>query len=801
MLKNYFTIAVRHLTRHKLFSVINILCLAIGITFSMIIGMYVLQQENVNHTLKNADNQYFIKSKWKEKDLGLDITSISPLAKTLKEEYPALVANYFRYNPVTNIVSAGENHFKEDIAICDTTLVSMFDFPLLYGDKHKVFTNNNSAVITGTMALKLFQKENPLGKTISVQTTVAGIAQDFIVSAVLKDIPLNSVTNLLTGPQYNVFVPLTGNRYFQRGDDVYADWNQTNVLAFVELKQGANAQSLVLPVAKTIRKYTADFVWKNLGAELVPVKDYYLKDNNNAVQKMVTALSLVAGFILLMAIINFVNINIGTSVYRLKEIGLRKVFGSAKKQLIVQFITEAWLLTVIAAVISLALYQLLLPLFSQVLNTTLPSFWQFSLIQIVCLILLVTGIGFISGVYPAFVLSTAAVVNAVKGKTDNLKKGIALRRVLLIVQFSLAITVFICTLNVSRQVNYIFNKDIGYSSEQLLVITALPKQWDSAGVARMENIKNALLQLSAVKSASVVFDLPDGAPAGRIILYPPKGSGTDKQVNLFMAGADEDYAKTFGLQIKAGSFFGNADKSGIVLNETAIKMLGMDVATAPGKQVKTPVGPVTITGVIKDYNFSSMQEAISPLGFAHISSNPTFRYLVLKLNTANIAGAMKEIKASWKSLSPNAPFDYTFMNEKFAALYKAELQLQKAADIATVLNLVIVLMGIIGVVALTLVKRTKEIAVRKVLGADVSNILLLFIKDYALLILVANIIAWPVAYMLTDKWLQNYAYRIEQNGMPYLFVGAFVFIAACTLIALQCLKTASTNPVKNLRTE
>src|ERR1700710_723420 len=176
MLKNYFTTAIRHLTRHKLFSIINILCLAIGITFSLIIGMYVLQQEQVNHNLKNAGNQYFIKSVWKEKDLGLDITSISPLAKTLKEEYPGLVENYFRYCPVTNVVSAGENHFREDIAICDTTLVTMFNFPLLYGDKHKVFADNSSAVITETMARKLFEKENAIGKTISVQTTVAGVA-------------------------------------------------------------------------------------------------------------------------------------------------------------------------------------------------------------------------------------------------------------------------------------------------------------------------------------------------------------------------------------------------------------------------------------------------------------------------------------------------------------------------------------------------------------------------------------------------------------------------------------------------
>jgi putative ABC transport system permease protein len=767
----------------------------------MIIGVYVLNQENVNSNLKNARNQYFIKSKWIQKDLGLDITSLSPLAQTLKEEYPNFVENYFRYNPITNVVSAGDNHFREDIAVGDTTLVSMYNFQLLYGDKHRAFTNNGSAVITETMALKLFQTNNAIGKTISIQTTVAGLAQDYIVSAVLKDIPFNSITNLLTGPHYNVFVPMEGNRYFQ-ANNLYTDWNQTNVLAFVELKAGVTPQSMQPTIAKTIKKYSADFIWKNLGAELVPVKDYYLKDNNNAVQKMITALSLVAVFILLMAIINFVNINIGTSSYRLKEIGLRKVFGSAKKQLIIQFIAEACLLTLIAAIISLALYQLLIPIFSQVLNASLQSFWQFGFWQMVWLFLLVTLIGFISGIYPAFVLSAAAPVTAVKGKTDSLKGGIGVRRALLVIQFSLVITVFICTLNVSRQVSYIFNKDTGYNSEQLLVITAFPKQWDTAGVLKMESIKQGLLQLSSVKAATLTFDLPESAPAGRFILYPPKGTGADKQVNLPVGTADEDFAKTFGMQIKAGSFFSN-NKDGIVLNETAVKLLGLNLANAEGKIIETPVtgSPITIRGVVKDFNFTSVQEAIGPIGFIHINGSTVYRYLVLKLNTANIPQSMTEIKTAWKSLSPNAPFDYTFMDEKFAALYRSELQLQKAADIATVLNLIIVLMGIIGVVALTLVKRTKEIAVRKVMGATVGNILTLFIKDYALLILVANIIAWPLAYSVTSKWLQNYAYRIEQSAMPYLFVSAFVFTTAFALITAQCFKAAVTNPVKSLRTE
>ncbi len=800
MLKNYLKIAIRHITKRKLFFTINILCLSIGITFSMIIGVYVLKQESVNSNLGNIQNQYFLKSIYKQKDLGLDLVSISPLAKAAKEEYPGLVANYYRYNPVTNVVSAGDKHFKEDIAIGDTTLVSMYGFTLLYGDKKKVFTNNNSAVITESFARKLFGTKTALGKTLSIQTTVAGVTQDYIVSAVLKDIPYNSVTNLI-GDTYSIYIPITGNNYFQ-GGDLSLSWDNTNYVSFIELKPGVNPASVVPLLNGLLKKHSSDFIWKNLTAGIEPVKDYYLRDNNGAVKKMIVILSLIATFILFMVIINFVNINIGTSSSRLKEIGLRKAFGGARKQVIFQFITETLIFTFIAAFISVVLYQLLLPVFSQILNTKLVSFLQFDLQGYVLLLLLVVFTGILAGIYPAFVLSSTNLVLAVKGKITSTRGGLTLKRALLVVQFSLAILVFICTLNISKQVSYIFNKDIGYNKDQLLVITAFPKQWDSAGVLKMESIKKSLLQLPYVKSASLTFELPERVPPGRIILYPPKSSGINEQLNLPIATADEDYAKTFGIQMLGGSFFAET-KDGIVVNETAVKELGLSAKNAVGQKIETgAVGaPVTIVGVMKDFNYSSMQDKIGPVGFAHTKSQNTYRFMVIKLNTQNISQAINDIKTQWRSFTPAAPFDYTFMDEKFASLYKAELQLQTAANIATILNVIIVLLGIIGVVAFMLNKRTREIAVRKVLGANAGNIISLFLKEYAVLIIIANIIAWPLAYVTTEQLLQNFAYRIDQNIFPYLLVLVFITTIAFVLISIQCFKAAIENPVKSLRTE
>lgn len=801
MFKNYLKIAWRHLTTHKLFSLINILCLSIGITFSMIIGIYIVSQQSVNSQLKDVGNQYIIMSKWKTKDMGLDITIIGPLAKTLRTEYPGLVADYYRYNPVTNIISAGDKHFKENIAIGDTTFVRMYGLPVLYGNVNKAFANNSSAVITESMAQKLFGKQDAVGKILSMQTTVNGDRQDYTVSAVIKDIPYNSIFNLV-GDTYSVFVPTVGNRYFQNGDGA-DNWNQLFEVGMVQLQKGKTPDDLKEPLKQILAKYTPEVIQKNLEVQLAPVKTYY--SGSSSVQKMITSLSLVALFILMMAVINFVNINIGISSYRLKEIGLRKVFGGARRQLIVQFIAEALLLTFIATIISIVFYEALRSTFGNILDMSFMPFWKFSFTDFLLLGSLVFCVGFISGIYPAFVLSASNVLLAIKGKIDSTKGGLMLRRVLLIIQFSIAIVVFISALVVSKQISYAFNKDLGYNKDQLMVISALPKQWDSTGLKRMENVKSALQQLSCVKDASLSFEVPDRKPPNAIDLLPVGNSINDP---VFIPGtvADKDYATTFGLHILSGCFFnqeGANIPSQVVLNESAAKALGFTAETATGKKIKWVSANTTLTvsGVVKDYNYSSLQQKIEPVAFTNIHDALSYRFLTVKLNTSNMENAISEVKQKWKSLLPNSPFEYTFMDDDFKSLYKSEFQLKSAADIATILNLLIVFMGIFGVVAFTMAKRSKEIAVRKVLGAAAKNIVLLFIKDYLLLILTANIIAWPVAYIMTSHWLQSYAYRIEQSVTPYLFAGAFVFIATFIFIAIQCYKAAVANPVNSLRSE
>jgi putative ABC transport system permease protein len=804
MLRSYINIAIRHLSRHKLYSIINISCLAIGITFSLIIGVYVFNQENVNASIKNVNNQYVIKSRWKQENMGPDITTLGPLAKTMKDEYPGLVANYYRFDPVANIVSVGDKHFREDISVGDTTFVSMYGFALLYGNQKQPFINNQSAVVTEDFALKFFGKSNAINKVITIQTPSDGSKHDFIISAVLEKMPYNSISNFaISKTEYQVYIPMENNQYFQGGDKG-DNWSNVFMVGMLELQKGISPKDIEKPFEQVLEKYQPPFVKGNLKVELAGLKNYYLIQNNFAVQKMITSLSLIAAFILLLSIINFININIGTSSYRLKEIGLRKVFGSKKLQLIVQFMTESWMLTLIATVISILLYQLLLPVFNQLLNSSLEPFWEFNFIKISLLFLLVLLVGFISGIYPAFVLSSTEIINSVKGKINTAKGGLLLRKTLIVVQFTLAIIVFICSLNVSKQVAYFFNKDLGYNKEQVMIISSLPRHWDSVGVVKMENLKTQLLQLPEVKYASLSYDIPNGS-GGNINVY---SQNSNDFISMLLLAADNDYSKAYNIQTKEGKFLNDLNNNlipgQVVLNETAVKALGWTDAVGKTIHLGAINGPMlTVVGVVKDFYYESLQHAIDPLIITNLNEPFTrsYRYYSIKLSTANINKSIHVLRDKWKTFFPDAGFEYVFMDDQFQSLYQSELQLKKAANIATVLNLIIVFLGIYGVVAFSLSKRTKEIAVRKVIGADARNIIFLFIKDYALLILIANFIAWPVAYSIINKWLDNYAYRIQQNIIIYLIVCVFIFITAFILITVQCFKTANSNPATNLRSE
>ncbi|HZY79528.1 MAG TPA: ABC transporter permease [Cyclobacteriaceae bacterium] len=806
MLKNYFVVALRHLVRHKLFSVLNIFCLAIGITLTMLIGAYVVTEQNVNASLRNIDQQYHIKSKWKSENMGMEIITFSPLAKTLKEEYPHLIENYYRFDPARAIVSVDDKHFRVGIAIGDTTFPSMYGFELVHGDQDTPFLNDQSAVVTESFAMQFFGRKDIVNEVISIQTPRDGRIIDFTVTGVLGELPYNNSITNFTGRPYQVFIPMHNNQYFQPDGDKGDNWNNTNMVNMVELKKGISPAEVETALAQLLGKYQPLHTRGKIEAQLEDVKGYYLKKDNEAVGKMIVTLLSIAAFILLMTIINFVNIHIGTSSYRLKEIGLRKVFGGLKLQIVSQHLLEALILTCISLLLSLVAYELLSPIFSQLLGTRMDPVWKFSVDNWPFLVFVVLIVSILSGVYPAFTLSSLSIIQAAKGKLSSIGGRTSLRKGLLITQFSLAIITFICALTISRQVSYFFDKDLGYSKEQLLVVSSLPRQWDSTGVVKMESIKEELLQTPNVKAATLSYDIPDGAFLSYGNVYP---QGSDNFVSMLTMSGDADFAEVFGLTMIEGTFLkpenGNNVRGRVVLNEAAVKALGW--TSAVGETIRLQSNgadySLTVAGVVKDFHYGSMQATVQPLLFADVNEPyaRVYRYFSIKVGTSDLSTTINDLKKKCGMLLPESGFEYTFMDDRFQSMYTSELQLKTASDIATILMLVIMLLGIFGIVSFSLSSRTREIAIRKVVGAKAINIVMLFAKDYAKQILIANIIAWPLAFVISNYWLQSYAYRVDQNITPFISAAGTMLTAAFMLIAVQCYKAAVANPVKDLKSE
>ncbi|RYF56201.1 MAG: ABC transporter permease, partial [Cytophagaceae bacterium] len=440
----------------RFYALVTLLGLTVGITFLLLIGNYILGELGVNRSLRNAPQQYLIQSRWKEPSMGMDITTLAPIGPTLKERYPNLVANYYRFYGVTAIVSKDQNHFREQIQVGDSTLLSMFGFPLEYGDPSTALLAPNSIVITAALAQKYFGKTDVLRQQLTVQTPVSG-KQVFTITGILKELPFNSVTNLLSLPD-QVFIPMRNVGYFAP-EAAMRSWQNQYIPTYVELQPGVTADQLTRPIAQTLATYAPPGFKENLNASLTPLRTLYLKANAGLVEKMVLTLAVIALFILLMAVVNFVNITIGMSATRLREIGVRKVLGGLKKQVIAQFLVEALLLTTGATVLALVGYELFRSTFAALLEKPIPSVLTWSPYAFLTVIVLMVAIGLLAGSYPAFVLSGLPSVDSLKGKlVASVQKGIGLRRALIVFQFTVAILVFVGAVVIDRQVSFFFSK-------------------------------------------------------------------------------------------------------------------------------------------------------------------------------------------------------------------------------------------------------------------------------------------------------------------------------------------------------
>jgi putative ABC transport system permease protein len=784
-----------------LHSFINVFGLSIGILFTLVISAYVWGELRVNKNLRNAGNQYFLKSEWKDPNLGPDITTLAPLAKRLKEDYPNLVANYYRWDGISSVVSKNGKYLRENIQLGDSTLLSMYGFQLLYGNGKTALTQPFSAVITPEVAVKYFGKTDVVGETFSIQS-FSGTEHEFIISGVLKNLPENSVTQLNDVNHNQIFIPINTSAFFGRMG--FDSWLNIYTPSYIELRPGITANDLKGPIRQLINQNTSNLVKQNLVVKPVALTDYYLNQGNGFVKRMLYTLSFVGLFILMMAVINFVNISISSASRRMKEIGMRKVLGGLKKQIVFQLLTESILIVLVATAVALATYSFIKDFFTQITGKELPAVSSFSWVFSMGLVFFVLIVGAMAGLYPALVLASLNSVDSLKGKLSSIKEKTFLRRSLVGFQIAIATIVMIAALVVSQQVSYFFSQSLGYDKEYL-VSSQVPRDWSPEGTRKMITVRNEFASMPQVASATLSYEIPNGNNGSQSALYK-LGTDSTQAIAAQSMITDENYLSTYQIPLKSGAFFsGNTlDSAKVILNERAVQALGYKTADdAVGRLIRIPGVPTifTIKGVVKDFHFSSMQVKIEPLVFFNVESANAYRFLSFKIKPGNIGETIDAITKKWSELLPGSAFEYNFMDDALKKLYASELKMKKAAYAATVLSLVIVMLGILGLLSISIQKRMKEIGIRKVLGASFVDIIALFLKEFLLVLAIGILVAIPVSWMLMKNWLDNYEYRIHLTVQPFLFAITALAMISVLLISLRIVKASSESPVKSLKTE
>jgi putative ABC transport system permease protein len=800
MLLNYFKIMMRSMAKRKVYSAINIFGLTMGISFALLVGIFIAGELQTNQHLTAVDRLYLIRSNNLEAANQIPLFSPSPVARLIKENYPTLVENFYRCSDRNITVSKGDKHFRVQSLIGDSTFLPMFGFPLLHGDATTALNEPRSIVITEKIANQYFSRNDVVGETLTIATEKNG-NQEYSITGVLQNLEANTVTDLLD-MNAQIFLPIHSLKDFNNFDP--EAWTGAQMISYICKTPGASEDEISKAFAVILKDKAPANTQSNLKISLDGLDDYHLVSNNGLVKKLVLTLTVIGIFILLLAIINFINITIGNSSVRLKEIGVRKAIGGVRKQVTTQFMAESLVMTFVATVLSLGLYELLRTYAGNVVATPLASVINFpaSYWGFIGAVMLATGI--VAGIYPAFFLASCKTLESLKGKLKVGKRNITLSRSLISIQFLLAIGVFTAAIIITRQVSYFLEKDLGYNKECVVTVSSVPRDWTADGFNRMDAAKHQFRRVPSVQSVSLSWDIPNGNFGIVAELYR-HGTQPDEGIGMPILMADESYNDTYQLTMLAGTFFQEEGQvqqpDDMVINESAQKALRVQI----GDKIEMKGIPTAfrVVGIVKDFNFFSLHQQVKPLVFMNTRNSlfPAFRYFSFKLQPGNIAQSVEALEQRWKEVFPNDPFEYAFMDQNLERLYKTEIQMKKAAGFATVLMLFIVLLGVLGLASQSVTRRTKEIGIRKVLGATVSNVLLLIVREFIGLIAIALLVAIPLTYYFVEQWLSTFAYHIDLHWWMFAVPGILVFLISLLVVSGQSLKAALSNPVDSLRIE
>jgi putative ABC transport system permease protein len=806
MFKNYLKVALRNLWKSKGFSAINIIGLAAGIGVCLLIVLYVADEWSYDRYNKNADRIYRL-----DADIYFNSTqftsSISPkpLALTLAKECPQ-VEQMVRINYQNDIlIKKGGDWIRDHhVALADSTFFKVFTVPMLVGDPATALNEPHSIVIDESAAKRYFNSTDVVGKTLELENKT--ICK---VTGVMKDMPrqshfhLSFIRPLRDGYQGDNDQWLSNNwhSYILVRPNVDRAVLQGRVNAVVDKYLGLQLQSMLHTSIQEMNHQGAHFIY-----HLMPLEDIHLHSNKgyemepNGNITYVYIFSFVAILILVIACVNFMNLSTARSANRAKEVGIRKVAGSTKGNLITQFLTESVLLSFFSLLLALGIALVLLPMFNQLAGKELHAGSLFTLRFLSILVLLVFLVGCLAGSYPAFYLSSFQPILVLKGKIASGLKGSMLRSVLVVGQFVISIGLIISTIVIYNQLNYIRSRETGFDRDQVLVIHNAYLAGDPVKTFRKE-----LTQLTGVADATLSGDLPTvGSGYDQEGWFRTPSMDTKGAVVLTNLFIDEHYIPTLGMKIVQGRNFSidfPSDSTGIILNESAVQLLGWkepihQLFYRPGDSMKSVA--YHVIGVVKDFNFSSMHDKVGPL-IMNMGDNRGS--LAVRLRSSNIIALVNQIESKWKSIANGVPFTYTFMDDDFNKLYQTEKQTGQLFISFAVFAIFIACLGLFGLVTYAAEQRMKEIGIRKVLGAKVGGIVGLLSRDFIKLVLIASLIAFPIAWWGMHQWLQSFAYRIGISWWIFVLAGGTAILIALLTVSLQTIRAAIANPIKSLRSE
>jgi len=806
MIKNYLLIAFRNAIRNKAYTIINLLGLAIGIASSIMILLFVLDELSYDQHNEHFRDIYRIYVKGKIQGNEVEVAlSNAPMGATLKSDFPEVVEFTRLYTfDGDPIVKYGEKVFiEENFYYADSTFFNVFTAPVVYGNPIDMLSRPNTVVLTEEIARKYFGNEDPVGKLLQV-----GMGEEnYEVTGVVKGFPENSHF------QFNMLGSMTS---IYLAD--YTQWLGNNSYTYIRLKKEFDPAQLEEKFPELIAQHMGTELEEMLGLTmeeflesgnqfgyyLQPLKDIHLRSdlqfeiNPGGSRSSVIIFSVIALFLILIASINFMNLATASGGKRATEVGIRKVAGAEKNRLVKQFLVESFLITVLALILAVVLVELFIPGFNNIAGKGLQLDSLGMLRLIIGLLIIGVFVGFFSGSYPAFFLSSFKPTDVLKSGAMRGARGATLRRVLVTFQFVVTIVLFICTMLVNRQMNYLRDKDLGFNKENLVVIDRVYVLEEQIEAFRQELLKNPSIRQATLSSAVPGGLIGDNA-------YLPEGAATSETHSINNMWADWYFHDTYELEMVEGRWFQEenpTDSFALILSESAVRALNFDDPL--NKRIYTQFGedtgdPSPIIGVVKDFHFQSLHQEIRPL-IIKFKTRENYQMSV-RISGNNTGLTLEYIEKTWNSFKEQQPVHMTFLEEELATLYDNEEKTATIFNIFSVLAIFIAALGLLGLASFSAAQRTKEVGIRKAMGASIASVLISLSREYIWLILVATMAAWPLGYFFMKDWLQDYPARVTMEPVVFILSSLMAFVIAAVTVLLRVYQSASANPVKSLRYE